>query len=73
MTEDRGDKLDIPKNLVNKRIIYDEKYKWMMYKPNQTKPLSSDPCPDCNRIFYGNNGETTLKLHKIIVHMRDVS
>lgn len=61
----------VPSKWKNTTIVYDEKYHWMVYRPNRDLNKPS-PCADCSKIFYGDDGKIILKLHRILNHARDV-
>ena len=62
----------IPTKFARKTVVFDEKYHWLIYKPghNIRQP---NPCTDCNRVFYGDDGKMILKLHRIINHIRVIN
>ena len=62
----------VPAKWAKKNVVYDKKYHWVLYKPSQDE-CQPNPCVDCNRVFYGDDGKTILKLHRIINHVRVIT
>ena len=74
MTEYGGkDITNIPKKWNKEVVVYNKTYKWMLYKPDKQRTLVAEPCLDCSRIFYGDDGKMILKLHRIINHVRVIT
>ena len=72
MTEPGGkDITNIPKKWNKETVVYNNTYKWMLYKPDKNRTLVTEPCLDCARTFYGSDGKIVLTLHKIIHHSKE--
>ena len=63
---------DVPKKWKKEYVVYDKRYRWVLYRPNKESRLIVEPCQDCRRTFYGSDGKLILTLHRIIHHAKEV-